>query len=127
MPYCPKCGSKITEEMTFCPKCGSPLQSAPAVEAKPAAAPARGEKGEKHEKEEKGEKREKPEKGEFWLTGLIIGGILLVIVGFISFLNLTGLIRREFAWAISLVIVGAVVILGAIYAYVAASRRHPKT
>jgi len=127
MPYCPKCGSKVIEDMTFCPKCGAPLQAAPPAETKPAPAPARGEKAEKHEKEEKGEKKEKPEKSGFWLTGLIIGGILLIIVGFISFLNLSGLIRREFAWAISLVIVGAVVILGAIYAFVVASRRHPGT
>jgi uncharacterized membrane protein YvbJ len=127
MPYCPKCGSKVTEDMTFCPKCGSSLQVATAAQTKPAPAPARGEKGEKHEKEEKGEKKEKPEKGGIWLTGLIIGGILLVIVGFMEFLNLSGLIRREFATAIILVIIGAVVILGAIYAFVVASRRHPAT
>jgi uncharacterized membrane protein YvbJ len=126
MPYCPKCGSKVTEDMTFCPKCGSSLQAAPSAQQKPAA-PARGEKGEKHEKEEKGEKKEKPEKGGFWLAGLIIGGILLIIIGFISFLNISGLIRREFASAITIVIIGAVIILGAIYAFVVAGRRHPKT
>jgi len=127
MPYCPKCGSKISEDMTFCPKCGSPLRAAPSAEAKPSPPPARGEKGEKHEKEEKGEKKEKPEKGGFWLAGLIIGGILLITIGFIEFLNVSGFIRREFASAITIVIIGAVIILGAIYAFVVAGRRHPRT
>ncbi len=29
MPYCPKCGKEVTEEMNVCPYCGNPLKVMP--------------------------------------------------------------------------------------------------
>jgi DNA-directed RNA polymerase subunit RPC12/RpoP len=29
LPYCPKCGKEVTEEMNVCPYCGNPLKVMP--------------------------------------------------------------------------------------------------
>jgi len=129
---CPKCGAKVTEEMAFCPKCGAPLKAEKPKE-QPVAAPApsivyRGEKAEKHEKEEKGEKgekgerAEKHEKREFTFIGPLIGGLVLIFLGVISLLQITGRINKEILWALFFVVIGILIIVGAIMA----SRRHPK-
>lgn len=130
---CSKCGAKVTEEMAFCPKCGAPLKTERPPE-KPAAAPTptvyRGEKAEKREKEEKrekGEKAEKHEKREFTFMGPLIGGLVLIFLGFMFYLQVSGLLGREIAWATFLIIVGIIVIVAGIYASMAASRRYPRT
>ncbi|NWF86657.1 zinc ribbon domain-containing protein [Candidatus Bathyarchaeota archaeon] len=127
---CSKCGAKVTEEMAFCPKCGAPLKAERPPE-KPAVAPAptvyKGEKTEKHEKEEKGEKAEKHEKREFAFIGPLIGGLVLIFLGFMFYLQVSGLLGREIAWATFLIIVGIIVIVAGIYASMATSRRYPRT
>ena len=138
MSYCPKCGNKITEEMTFCPNCGASLKAVqPAVAAQPTA--PRGEKGEKGEKQEKREKeardqREKREKGEmhekrqYGFAGPLIGGLILIFFGLMLFIGLTtpGM-NSGILWAFFVVIIGIIIIIGAIYAATMASRRHPPT
>jgi len=135
MAYCPKCGAKVREEMSFCPKCGAALKvEQPPAEAAPPA-PYRGEKAEKHEKREKeekerGEKREKGEKHEkreYGFVGPLIGGLILIFLGLMFFLAMTTAISWGAAAAIFLVIVGIIIILGAIYAMTMAGRRHPPT
>jgi cation transport ATPase len=137
MPYCPKCGSKISEEMSFCPKCGAALKvEQPSVaEAPPQAPPAlpyRAEKGEKREKQEKeekhekGEKTEKREKQEHGYIGPLIGGLILILVGFIFYLEITTMIASGVLWAFFFVIIGIIIIIGAIYAASMASRRQPQ-
>ena len=145
MSYCPKCGSKVREEMNFCPKCGAslkvvqpPVEAAPLPPAQPLppSAPYRAEKAERREKEEKGEKEEKHEKQEkgerhemrqLSYAGPLIGGLFLMLVGFFFYLSVTGTLRLEAFGAFFLVIVGIVIIVGAIYAAMTASRRHPPT
>jgi cation transport ATPase len=140
MSYCPKCGSKITEEMTFCPNCGASLKT---IQPAPAAQPTapRGEKAEKGEKGEKQEKREKEardqrekrEKGEkhekrqYGFAGPLIGGLVLIFFGLMLFLGLTTTISWGIMWAFFVVIIGIIIIIGAIYAATMASRRHPPT
>lgn len=134
MANCPKCGTKVTEEMAFCPKCGAPLKAEKPPE-QPVAAPApptvyRGEKAEKHEKEEKGEKGEKTEKREkheFTFIGPLIGGLVLIFLGFMAYLQISGYLGREVAWAAFLIVIGIIVIVAGIYASMVASRRHPRT
>jgi len=131
MPYCPKCGAKVDEEMAFCPKCGAALK----VEQSPTEAmpttPSRAEKAEKHEKHEKEEKREKEEKAEkyekreFGVIGPLIGGLILIFLGFIFYLQVTGILRGDVAFALFLIIVGILIIVGALYAARTAARRHP--
>jgi uncharacterized membrane protein YvbJ len=124
MSYCPKCGAKVREEMAFCPSCGAPLKfEQPPAEVKPAPAPSREEKAEKGEKREKREKTEKYEKREVAFIGPLIGGLILVVLGLMLYLQVVGLLLRQIAWALFLIIIGIVIIVGALIAL----RRHPKT
>jgi predicted lipid-binding transport protein (Tim44 family) len=130
MEYCPKCGSEVTEEMAFCPKCGAALRlEQPVTRAAPA--PQRAEKAEKREKQEKQEKQE-PEKGEkhekrqYGFIGPLIGGLILIFIGLITYIQVTGLLSGEIAGALILVVIGIIVIVVGFYAYMMAMRRHPR-
>lgn len=143
MSVCPKCGSKVRDEMNFCPKCGSPLKAAaqpqpaappvpPAPAPAPAPAPYRAEKQEKQEKDEKREKQEKEEreqrseKTETSFIGPLVCGIILVFAGFILYLVVTGSLQWQSVGALFFIVIGIIIIVGGIYAAVMASRRHPK-
>lgn len=126
MSECKNCGYKAEEDMSFCPKCGAPLKAAqtPAVQR----TYRRDEKAEKQEKHEKGEKTEKHEKGEYAFIGPLVGGIVLIIIGLLSYLQITGFLdrqAREILWAVFLIIVGVVIIFGGLYASMRARRRNP--
>ena len=126
MTYCPKCGTKVSEEMAFCPKCGAPLKAEkPPTEAVPPAGyrPEKAEKAEKHEKGEKREKTEKYEKRELGFIGPLIGGLILIFLGLMSYLQVTGFLGREAVGAFFLILIGIIIIIGVIYA----ARRHPRT
>jgi F0F1-type ATP synthase assembly protein I len=133
MPYCHKCGSEVKEEDTFCPQCGTNLK---AEAPPPPAAPYRSEKGEKQEKNEKNEKQEKMEKGEqhekyekqgYNVFGPLVGGIILIIIGFALYLAVTGAINFSSFFPIILIIIGAIIILGVILGAVTANKRNPAT
>ena len=130
MPYCTKCGAKVREKMAFCPKCGAPLKvEKPPTEAVPPER-YRSEKAEKHEKGEKREKKEKTEKyekREFGVIGPLIGGLILIFLGSMFYLQATGFLRREVTGALLLIIIGVIIIVGVLYAATMATRRHPKT
>jgi uncharacterized Zn finger protein (UPF0148 family) len=130
MSECKKCGYKVQEGMSFCPRCGAPLQAEaqPAEQRPMVQTRYRSEKAEKHEKQEKREKGEKHEKGEHAFIGPFIGGVILIIIGLISFLQVTGAISpvtRETLWASFIIIVGVLLILGALYAIMITRRRNP--
>jgi uncharacterized membrane protein YvbJ len=127
MAYCPKCGNQVEENMTFCPRCGAPLK----VEA--AVRPVRrDEKAEKHEKGEKREKQEpekgeKHEKGEFGFLGWLVGGLILIFIGALSFLNLRyHYVNTATSWAVFLLAVGVIVIIVAVFFASTARKRSPK-
>lgn len=134
MPYCPKCGAEVKEEDVFCPKCGTALKAG----APPPHMPSeryRSEKGEKQEKNEKTEKEEKTEKseqpekyekGEYGVLGPLFGGFILIIVGFMFYLAVTGAFNFGSIFPFFLIIVGAIVILGVIVGAVMAGKRNPK-
>jgi len=136
MPDCPKCGTKVREEMNFCPKCGTSLKAAqPQVEATtltsaeaqptmPTPVSVRIEKQEKHEKEERWERHEKQESG---YMGPLMGGFVLIVIGFIFYLLVTVTVRWEAVGALFFVLLGLIVIIGAVYAAMMAARRHPQT
>lgn len=151
MPNCPKCGRKVRVEMNFCPGCGAPLMATqpprPPAEAPPSvplmpampsepSAPYRSEKTEKREKQEKEEREEKHEKmereeryekREYGYMGPLFGGFFLLFIGLILYLIVTASIRLETVGAILFVIIGIIIIAGAVYAAVMAARRHPPT
>ena len=132
MSYCPKCGSKVDEEMSFCPKCGAPLKvEKPAtvtLETGPTAyrRDEKSEKEEKAEKHEKREKHEKHEKREYGFMGPLIGGVILLFLGWALYLNATN-VRADVVWALFFVLIGLLVIVGGVYAAIMAARRHPRT
>ena len=130
MSYCPKCGSKVEEGMTFCPKCGASLGVERVASVPPATGPAyrrdekTQEKSEKHEKDEKGEKHEKYEYG---FMGPLIGGVILLFIGAALYLSATPGYDVRILWALFLVLIGVLIIVGGIYGVIIAGRRHPKT
>jgi uncharacterized membrane protein YvbJ len=131
MPYCPKCGSEVKEEMTFCPQCGATLK----VEATRPPQRHRREKAEKeekyesHEKEEKmekGEKTEKYEKQEYSVLGSLFGGFILISAGIMFYLTVSGVFNLSSIFPFFLIIIGAIVILGVLIGAVRAKDKHPR-
>ncbi|MCW4000490.1 MAG: zinc ribbon domain-containing protein [Candidatus Bathyarchaeota archaeon] len=129
MSYCPKCGNPVEDQMAFCPRCGASLKGAEAsaqATPPPYTAQKRNEKEEKNEKKEKEENREKQEKGERGFVGYLIGGLVLITFGLFSVLQLSGYFNNSAqTWAIMLLIIGVIIIVGAVYMAMIARRRHP--
>jgi hypothetical protein len=135
MPECPKCGYRVREDMIFCPNCGASLKTEQTSTPTRPEPPIRytrekEEKYENREKREKGEKSEKGEtheKGEFGFIGPLIGGLILIFLGLAFYLERTGVIAAPYLWAFFLVVIGAIIILAAIYGSIMAHRRYPRT
>jgi len=133
MPYCPKCGNQIEDNMTFCPRCGAPLKVETPAQAAPASVAQRSEKGEKNEKGEKQEKQEpekgeKHEKGRHGFLGFLIAGLVLVFLGIIAYYDITvGLPRSELMGPVMLLVIGIAIIIVGVYAAMMAKRRNPQT
>jgi len=132
MPYCPKCGNEVQENMAFCPRCGAPLKMEAPPQPAPAPAPQRVEKAEKGEKREKQEKHE-PEKGEkhemnqFGFIGLVIGGLVLIILGFFAYLRVSNIMTDGMGNALTLLVIGLIIIVVGIYVASMTRRRYPST
>jgi zinc-ribbon domain len=132
MSYCPKCGNKVDETMVFCPRCGASLKDVqqPTVQPLPAQHyQRRNEKSEKNEKQEKNEQREKgekQEKGDRGFVGYLIGGLILITFGLFSILRFSNIYTADNGWAIMLLVIGVIIILGAIYVALIARRHLPK-
>ena len=136
MPYCPKCGSETKEEASFCPQCGFNLKTG---ESKTIGSSyySRNEKEEKQEKNEKNEKSEKDEKmekdeqqekyekREFNIFGTLIGGIVLILFGFILYLVVTGAFSFGSIFPFFLIVIGAIIILGVLIGARMANKRNP--
>jgi uncharacterized Zn finger protein (UPF0148 family) len=130
MSYCQKCGNKVDDTMTFCPRCGASLKGVPSGQPAPAQSYRRkdekSEKNEKKEKNEKNENREKQEKGERGFVGYLIGGLILITLGLFSVLNLSNYLTNSGqSWALMLLIIGVIIIIGAVYAAMTARRHTP--
>ena len=132
MSYCPKCGNKIDDTMVFCPRCGASLKGTPPP---PDQSPAtqqyqrRNEKSEKNEKQEKNEphdRGEKQEKSERGFVGYLIGGLILITFGLFSVLRFSNIYTDDNSWAIMLLVIGVIIILGAVYVALVAKRHSPK-
>ena len=132
MSYCPKCGAEVSEDMTFCPQCGAALKVKEPMpperyRREKAEKQEKHEKREKEEKMEKGEQPEKYEKREFGVLGPLIGGLILILVGFMFYLVATEVITLKSIIPFVLVIIGVIVIVGVIAGAVIARGRHPRT
>jgi len=131
MQYCPKCGNKVEENMTFCPRCGASLkmeaqaEQAPPVRPQPMMRNEKAEKGEKQEKKEP-EKGEKHEKGEFGYMGFLIAGLVVLVIGVIAFLRVTGALSGVWEGPLTLLVIGVAIIIVGIYVAMMAKRRNPR-
>jgi hypothetical protein len=132
MSYCPKCGNKVEENMTFCPRCGAPLKVGAPTQAAPAPVPPprRGEKSEKGEKQEKREKQEpekgeKHEKGEYGFVGWLVGGLILILIGFFALLQFAGFLTSGLGSGLILLVIGVIIIIAAVYLTSMARKRSP--
>ena len=115
MPYCPKCGVEVSEEMDFCPQCGKRLKPSPARVQR-----------EKAEKEEKREKAEKYEKREFGYVGPFVGGVILIFLGVMFYLAAIDRIQVRDWGPIFLIVVGIIIVVFGLYAAFIAAERSPK-
>ena len=131
MPYCQKCGTKVSENMDFCPQCGAALKvtatrPAERYRSEKAEIEEKHEKDEKEEKMEKGEKTEKYEKQEYSIFGSLIGGSILILLGLMFYLTVAGTISLRSIFPVFLIIIGVIVILGVIIGAVRAKGKHPR-
>ena len=100
MPYCDKCGSKNEEDAEFCKICGAALNE-----------------GNNRRRYRDDRYRQRNECFGLPHGGLIVGiliGILLILVGLSS---IYGLNIWTYLWPIIIILIGILIILGAIYRY----------
>jgi len=145
LPTCPKCGATVSEDMAFCPKCGASLKGGTPRDFEDwgrefgermgrwgrdfgdrmSERTHTWEEG-RYEKEEKGEKYEAREwtyVGMF--LGPLIGGLILIFLGVLFYLEVTGRLRAEAVGAVFFIVIGIIILASALYAAVMARRRHP--
>lgn len=121
MPYCTECGIEVSEEHNYCPSCGMPLRAERVIYRT-----ERGEKQEKGEKMDKQEKGEKYEKGEVSPVLPLVGGLILIFMGVIYYLNAFRVVVIREVWPYFIILLGLVIIVAAIYAGINASKRFPQ-
>jgi cation transport ATPase len=117
--------------MTFCPHCGASLKGVPSGQAAPVQPyrkkDEKAEKNEKNEKQEKNDNQEKQEKGERGFIGYLIGGLILITIGLFSVIQISNpnLVGSGQSWALMLLIIGLIIIAGAIYVALIARKHSP--
>ena len=126
MSYCPICGNKVDETMVFCPHCGASLKGTETPSQAPTTQPYRyekSEKKEKHEKHEHPDKGQKQEKSEYSFLGYLIGGLILITIGVFALIDLTNPRNSSQDLAAMLLVIGVIIIVGAIYIATTARKR----
>jgi len=127
MSYCPNCGNKVDETMAFCPRCGVPLKDETIPGQVPPVPPYRNDKQEKQEKNQNHEKGEKQEKSDNGFVGYLIGGLILITIGVFGLLDLTNPRNSVQDLAAMLLIIGVIIIIGAVYIAITARKKIPST
>ena len=124
--FCSRCGAQIPPGAGFCPSCGLAVSAGSQGQAAAAPGTPFGYSGGRYEKQEKNEKQEKREKNEKGTggerTGAITGGLILIWLGVIFFLQENNYISSGNWWAYLLMGIGAILILQGVLTY-AMSRR----
>ena len=129
LAYCSKCGGQVEEAATFCPRCGAPLKDVSSERARARRERLERRRGEKAEKKEKGEKQEKwekgekQEKGEYRFIAPFVGGLILIFIGVVSYLESIGYRLWESAGAIFTIVIGSIIVIAALA--MIARRRNP--
>jgi hypothetical protein len=131
--------------MAFCPKCGASLKGQPPKDLEDWGREF-GERMEqwgkdfgdrmseraqtweevRFEKEEKGEKYEAREWAYVGMfLGPLIGGLILIFLGLLLYLQVTGRLRAEAIGAVFFIVISVIILAAALYAAVMTRRRHP--
>jgi uncharacterized membrane protein YvbJ len=135
LPYCPRCGTETSEEMTFCPKCGQSLKAQQVSAWREQWRESRREWRERrrelreqrkdtqdHYYEENWEKTER-ERG---VIEPLIGGVFLIFLGLLFYYTITGTLTGDVLLASFLTVIGLIVIGIATYR-AATLRRQPNS
>jgi hypothetical protein len=111
MPSCPKCGNNVDATMSFCPKCGTALNISTPSQGAP-----KGNVQGKQVTPKYAAEVEIQEKNDYGFVKYLVGGLILIVVGIFAILDLTGSISASGQdIAILLVLIGIIIIIGAIY------------
>jgi hypothetical protein len=126
MPYCPKCGNKVDENVTICQNCGAPLSGGTPNQPS-TSPPAKPENAETQEKHEGAKKSEKHEKSDNSFIGFLVGGLILITVGVFALIDLTSpnFLSPTQDLAAMLLIIGVIIIIAAIYIATRVFRHFP--
>jgi hypothetical protein len=84
------------------------------------------EKNEKEEKMEKDEQQEKYEKQDYGILGPLVGGVIMILVGFMLYLAVSGMLNIRDVFPFVLIIVGVIVIVGVVLGAGRAKGRNPR-
>ena len=117
MRYCSKCGAEMPDDSSFCSSCGHAV-GAPVEREAPRQRREKHEKQEKQEKQEKDEKNEKDEKGEKGegdVSGALIGGAILILLGTVLLLNDMGYLSDADFGLYFLFGIGSILILAGLF------------
>jgi amino acid transporter len=106
-------------------KAAGPVQAAPALQRSEKA--EKGEKQEKQQEKQEPEKGEKHEKGQYGFVGWLVGGLILIVIGFFALLQISNIISSGVMGAVVLLIIGVIVIVTAVYFASMARKRYPPT
>jgi hypothetical protein len=132
--FCPKCGAARDPGAAFCSKCGTSFTAtaAPSGTTPPPMdwreqrrqwrAQRRAERHEKSEKAEKGEKGEKPEKAHGDLTGAVVGGGILIWLGFLVYYNAIHPFSGNDFGSYFLMGIGVLIVIGGLVAHTSSGR-----
>jgi len=125
MPFCPKCGASVEEGAAYCPNCGTSLKGEPARTSREQRRESRREWRAQRREQRRAEKGEKYEKREYGFVGPMIGGTILILLGLLFYLQILGYPVWQYSWAAILIVIGTIIIIGAIYAGSTARKRQP--
>jgi len=133
MPKCSGCGAELSEGAAVCPKCGLPVAGPPPPPTGPISKERRewlekaekGEKGEKGEKREKEAEREKREKRGADRFGPIVGGLILILLGSLFYLQMSNIISSRNFGGYFMIGMGIILVIWALLRYVTQEFKGP--
>ena len=134
MTFCPRCNTPTKDTMKFCTKCGNPLkqttnnpnQTQPQTTTPPPTQESNQQTREKEELKNQQATNPKQGRGERGAISCLIGGLILITLGAFAVMQISNPNAANTGqnWAIMLLLIGVIIITGAIY--IALTTQHPK-
>jgi len=130
MTFCPRCNTPTKDTMKFCTKCGNPLKQTtdPTQTQTPPSTQEPNQQTKEKTEETKTQHTTNPKhgKGERGAISYLIGGLILITLGAFAVMQISNPNATNTGqnWAIMLLLIGVIIITGAIY--IALTTQHPK-